>query len=142
MLTSSGIKDTETMSESLVLHSLLRPMAQKDIAQKGEEILNQVTSAVEDVSKEVVSRVSNLTEGQPKAAAEEATAAAIQTAVGQAIEVLQVASDEVREKGINTERVTLKAGVGIPNIAQLEISTDVPSKKEDSRGKGFEVKVS
>ena len=140
MPTWFGIKDTGAISTSLVLHSL-KPMAQKDITQKGEEILNQVTSAVEEAGKEVASRVSNLT-GQPKEAAEAATKEAIQSAVGQAIEVLQVASDEVREKGINTERVTLKAGVGIPNIAQLEIITDVPSKNEDSRGKGFDVRVS
>ncbi|MBE9064524.1 hypothetical protein [cf. Phormidesmis sp. LEGE 11477] len=117
-------------------------MAQNDIVQKGGEILSQVTSAVEEAGKEVVSQVSNLTEAQPKEAAEKATEEAIQAAVDQALDVLQIAGDQVREKGINTECVTLKASVGIPNVAQLEVSTDVPSKRESTKGKGFEVKVS
>lgn len=121
-------------------------MAQNDIIKKGEQVLNQVSRAVEKAGNEVVSQVSSLTESEPKEAAEEAaekaTEAAIKTAVDQALDVLQVAGDQVREKDINTERVTLKAGVGIPNVAQLEISTDVPSKSESTRGQGFEVKVS
>ncbi len=118
-------------------------MAQNDITKKGGKIINQVTQAVEEAGKKVANQVSNLTEANPKELTKKATEEAIQTAVDQAIDVLQVAGDKVREKGINTERVTLKAGVGIPNIAQLEISTDVPSKSEtSSRGKGFEVEVS
>lgn len=117
-------------------------MTQNDIVKKGEQILSQVTQAVEDAGKEVVSKVSNLTEAQPKEIAEEATEGAIQTAVDQALDVLQVAGDQVREKNINTERVTLTASVGIPNVAQLKISTDVPGKRESTRGKGFDVEVS
>ncbi len=109
----------------------------KNIAKQGEAILNQVTSAVEKAGKEVADKVSNLTEGQT----EEMTEEAIQSAVDKALDVLQVAGDQVRAKGINAERVTLKAGVGIPNVAQLEISTDVPSKSEESQGKGFDVKL-
>ena len=124
-------------------HSLHTPMAQSDITKKGEEIIEQVTQVVEDAGKKVADQVSNLTGAQPEALTKKATEEAIQTAVDQAIDILQVAGDKVREKGINTERVTLKAGVGIPNIAQLEISTDVPSKNgTSSRGEGFEVEVS
>lgn len=117
-------------------------MAPNDITKKGEEILNQVTHAVEKAGETVANQVSSLTEGQPEKLTEKAAEEAIQTAVDQAIDILQVAGDKVREKGINTERVTIKAGVGIPNIAQLEISTDVPSESESTRGKGFDVSVS
>ena len=131
------------MSLQINRYFLHTPMAQNDITKKGGEIINQVTQAVEEAGKKVANQVSNLTEAKPKELTKKATEEAIQTAVDQAIDVLQVAGDKVREKGINTERVTLKAGVGIPNIAQLEISTDVPSKSEtSSRGKGFEVEVS
>lgn len=99
--------------------------------------MNQVTNAVEKAGKEVANQVSNLTEGQTKEATEEA----IQTAVDKALDVLQVAGDQVRAKDMNAERVTLQVGVGIPNVAQLEISTDVPSKSEESQGKGFDVKL-
>lgn len=112
-----------------------------NIPGKGKEIMNQITNAVEKAGKGVASQVSNLTDGKVAEMSKEATEEAIQSAVDKALNVLQVAGDQVREKSINTERVTLKAGVGIPNIAQLEISTDVPSKREESRGQGFDVKL-
>lgn len=110
---------------------------------QSQDVLTQVVNAVEGAGKEVMNQVSELTSSQP----ENLTEDAIQAAVDNAIDVLRVAGDQVREKGINAERVTIKAGVGIPNIAQVEISTDVPSKREvaqgkDTRGQGFDVKVS
>ena len=102
-----------------------------------DSVLNKITNAVERAGTEVVNQVSSLAEGQSA----EVTEDAIQTAVDKALDVLRVAGDQVREKGMNAERVTLRAGVGIPNVAQLEISTDVPSKHEESRGKGFDVKL-
>ena len=113
----------------------------EDITGKGKEIMTQITDAVESAGKEVASQISDLTNGQIGEMSKEATEEAIQKAVGTALDVLQIAGDQVREQGINAERVTLKAGVGIPNIAQLEISTDVPSKAEESRGQGFDVKI-
>lgn len=113
----------------------------QNITGKGKEIMNQITNAVEKAGKGVASQVSNLTDGKVAEMSKEATEAAIQSAVDKALNILQVAGDQVRENGVNTERVTLKAGVGIPNIAQLEISTDVPSKSEESRGQGFDVKL-
>ena len=119
---------------------LRRPMSQ-DITGKGKEIMNQVTNAVEKAGKEVASQVSNLTNGKVAEMGKEATEEAIQSSVDKALDVLQVAGDQVRAKDINTERVTIKAGVGIPNVAHVEISTDVPSKREESRGQGFDVKL-
>ena len=113
----------------------------RDVTEKGKEIMTKITDAVESAGKEVASQVANLTEGEVAEMSEEATEEAIQKAVGTALDVLQVAGDQVRAQGMNAERVTLKAGVGIPNVAQLEISTDVPSKQEESRGQGFDVKL-
>ena len=53
---------------------------------------------------------------------------AIQAAVDQAIDVIQVAGERVREKNINAERVTLKVGIGVVNVAHLQIIADVPGK--------------
>ena len=103
--------------------------------------MDQITTAVEKAGKEVASHVSGITDGQATKMSQEATEEAIQTAVDKALDVLQVAGDQVREKNMNAERVTLKAGIGIPNVAQLEISTDVPSQSEESRGQGFEDKL-
>ena len=113
----------------------------QDIAKTGKEMMAKVTDTIESVGEEVASHMSNLTNGQVGEMSEQATEEAIQTAVATALDVLEIAGDQVRDKGMNAERVTLKAGVGIPNVAQLEISTDVPSKKEESRGQGFDVKL-
>lgn len=95
-----------------------------NIPQKSEKLMNQVTSAVEKTSQKVADRVSNLTNGQ----AEEITEEAIQAAVDQALDVIRVAGDRVREKNLNAERVTLEVGVGVLNVAHLKVTTNVPSQ--------------
>ena len=96
----------------------------KDISQGSKKIVNQVTDAVEKTGKKVASQVSNITDGK----AEEITEDAIQAAVDQALDILQVAGQKVREKNINGERVTIEVGVGVVNVAHLKITTDVPGK--------------
>ena len=96
----------------------------KDISQGSKRIMNQVTDAVEKTGKKVASQVSNITDGK----AEEITEDAIQAAVNQALDILQVAGEKVREKNINSERVTIEVGVGVVNVAHLKIITDVPGK--------------
>lgn len=98
----------------------------ENIPQKSQELANRVTNAVEKTGKKVASEVSNITGNK----AEEITEEAIQAAVDKAIDILQVASEKVREKDINGERVTLEVGVGVVNVAQLKITTDVPGKNE------------
>lgn len=96
----------------------------ENIPQESQKLMNQVTNAVEKTGKKVASQVSNITNGK----AEEVTEEAIQAAVDQALDVIQVAGDRVRQKDVNAERVTLEVGVGIVNVAHLKITTDVPSK--------------
>ena len=98
----------------------------KDISQGSKKIMNQVTDAVEKTGKKVASQVSNITDGK----SEEITEDAIQAAVDQALDILQVAGQKVREKNINGERVTLEVGVGVVNVAHLKITTDVPGKDD------------
>lgn len=86
--------------------------------------MNQVTSAVEKTGKKVANQVSNLTESK----AEELTSDAVQAAVDQALDILQVAGERVRAKEINGERITIEVGVGVVNVAHLKITTDVPGK--------------
>jgi len=95
-----------------------------NIPQESQKLMNQVTNAVEKTGKKVANQVSNLTNGQ----AEEVTEDAIQAAVDQALDVIQVAGDRVREKNVNAERVTLEVGVGVVNVAHLKITTDIPGK--------------
>ena len=94
-----------------------------DIPQESKKLVNRVTGAVEKTSKKVVNKVSDLTEGK----AEEVTEEAIEVAVNQAINILQVAKQKVREKNIDGERVTVEVSIGIVNIAHLKITNDVAS---------------
>jgi len=95
-----------------------------NIPQESKKLMNQVTNAVEKTGKKVANQVSNITNGQ----AEEITEDAIQAAVDQAIDVIQIAGERVREKKINAERVTLKVGIGVVNVAHLQIIADIPGK--------------
>ena len=106
--------------------NLTKKMDMKDISQGSKNLMNQVTNAVEKTGKKVVNQVSNITDGK----AEEITEDAIQAAVDQALDVLQVAGQRVREKNVNGERVTLEVGVGVVNVAHLKITTDVAGKDE------------
>lgn len=97
-----------------------------DIPEKSKQLMNQVTNAVETTGKKVANKVSTITENKT----EEVTEEAIQTAVNQAIDILEVASKKVKEKDINSEKVTIEVGIGIVNVAHLKITTDVQGKDE------------
>ena len=98
----------------------------ENIPQQSKKLMNRVTGAVEKTGKKVANQVSNITDGK----VEEITEEAIQAAVDQALDVIQVAGQRVREKELNGERVTLEVGVGVMNVAHLKITTDIPGSKE------------
>ena len=97
----------------------------KNFSQQSEKIMNQVTDAVEKTGKKVANQVSNITHSK----AEEVTEEAIHKAVGQALDILRIAGESVRQEDMNAERVRLEVGVGIVNVAHLSITADVPSKE-------------
>ncbi|MGF1485842.1 MAG: hypothetical protein ACFBSE_01890 [Prochloraceae cyanobacterium] len=99
----------------------------KNIPSKSKEVIDRVTDEMEKKGKAVVERVTSLTEQK----AEEITEKAILTAVDNAIDVIKVASKRVKEKGIENERVSLEVEVGIANVAQLKIKTDVLQTKDN-----------
>lgn len=96
----------------------------ENIPQESQKLVDRVTSAVEQTGKKVAHQVSNVTNGK----AEEVTEEAIQSAVDQALDMLQIAGQRVREKDMNAERVTLEVTVGVINVAHLKVITDVPGK--------------
>ncbi|MBE9045091.1 hypothetical protein IQ255_11860 [Pleurocapsales cyanobacterium LEGE 10410] len=109
-----------------------------NIPQQSGKLINKVTNAVEKTGKKVANQVSNVTNGQ----AEELTEEAIQGAVSQALNILQIAGDEVRQKDINSERVTLEVTVGVINVAHLKVVTDVPSKGNKNSNDRVDVELS
>ncbi len=100
-------------------------MESSDISEQSKKLMSKVTSAVEKAGSEVSSSFNKVTGGAFEGATEEV----IQTAVDQALDILKVAGDQVRSKNMNTERVKLQVDIGIANVAQLRIMTDVPSEK-------------
>ena len=96
-----------------------------NIPEQSKKLMNQVTNAVEETGKKVASGVSNLTDGK----VEEVTEEAIKSAVDNALDVMQIAGERVREKNINGERVGLEISVEIAGITRLKITTDVPGKE-------------
>ncbi|MGB7087153.1 MAG: autotransporter outer membrane beta-barrel domain-containing protein [Phormidesmis sp.] len=115
-------------------------MNPEDISKQGKELVSKVTNAVEKAGTEVASQVSQITNGK----AEEITEEAIQTAVDQALNVLQVAEAQVHEKDMDGDRVTLQVGIGISGVAHLRITTDVASrnKADKQRSNAVDVEVS
>lgn len=109
----------------------------ENIPQQSKKLMNQVTDAVEKTGKKVANQVSNITDGK----AEEVTEEAIQAAVDQALDVLQVAGERVREKDMNAERVTLEVGVGVINVAHLKIITDVPPRGQSEANQSVSVEL-
>ena len=101
-------------------------MNPENLSQQSKKIMNQVTNAVEKTGKKVASQVSNITDGK----VEELTEEAIQAAVDQALDMVEVATKKVQEREINGERVTLEISVGVVNVAHVKIITDVPEKNQ------------
>ena len=105
---------------------------QDSITKQGREVIDTVTRAVEKTGKQVAKGVSQLTGGR----LEDATEEVIQASVDKALDILEVAGDQVRAKGMDAERVSLQVGVSIAGVANLTITSNVPPEQT---GKGVGV---
>ncbi|MGB3298065.1 MAG: hypothetical protein WBA76_07330 [Phormidesmis sp.] len=94
-----------------------------DLQEGGKKIVSKVNNAIERAGKQVAKGAADLI---PQQKTEEITEEAIKAAVDQALDIIEVAGDRVRERSMNAERVTIEAGVGIFNVVQLRIRTDIP----------------
>ncbi|MGB3768627.1 MAG: hypothetical protein WA947_18885 [Phormidesmis sp.] len=99
------------------------------ITQQGRQVINKVTNAVEKTGKQVAKSVSQLTGGR----LEDATEEVIQASVDKALDILEVAGDQVRAKGMDAERESIQVGVSIAGVAQLTLTSNVPA---DQTGQG------
>ena len=99
--------------------------SKNQITQQGREVIDKVTQAVEKTGKQVAKGVSQITGGR----LEDATEEVIQQSVDKALDILQVAGDQVREKGMDAERVSLQVGVSIAGVANLTITSNVPAEQ-------------
>lgn len=76
---------------------------------KGQQVIEQVASTAQEATSEL-------------------TEEAIVAAVDRAIDVIQTASKEVRERKIPTENVALEVSVKIMGVVELKIKADVPKE--------------
>lgn len=97
------------------------------IAKQGREIVDTVTTVVEKTGKQVAKGVSQLAGGR----LEDATEEVIQASVDKALDILKVAGDRVRAKGMESERVSLRVSLNIAGVAELTVANDVPENQVD-----------
>lgn len=86
---------------------------------RGQQVIQQVVATTEETTSEL-------------------TEEAIITSVDQAINVIQIAGQQVRERNIPTENVALEVSVKIMGVVELKMRADVPKQEQlrvDSNGK-------
>ncbi|MBE9126650.1 MULTISPECIES: hypothetical protein [unclassified Coleofasciculus] len=98
----------------------------QNVQEKGKNAVEKVTHAIEEKGKDLKDKITATTQGKVSELTEEA----ITTAVDQAIDVIQLASQRVRERTIPTENVALEVSLGISGLVKLTMKADVPKSGE------------
>lgn len=98
----------------------------QNFQQKGKNAVERVTHAIEDKGKDLKDKITAATQEKVSEVTEEA----ITTAVDQAIDAIQIASQRVRERTIPTDNVALEVSVGISGLVKLTMKADVAQSGE------------
>ena len=101
-------------------------MDYEEVQKKGKKVMNDVLQTAQEKGKEVIDRVAHITQKN----ASEITEEAIVMAVDQAIDVIQIAGQRVRERELPTENVSLQVSVKIVGLVELKMWADVPKATE------------
>jgi hypothetical protein len=101
-------------------------MDYKEVQKKGRQVMNDVLKTAQEKGKKVIEKVTQVTQKN----ASEVTEEAIILAVDQAINVMQIAGQRVREREIPTENVSLQVSVNIVGLVELKMWADVPKLTE------------
>ena len=97
-------------------------MDYEEVQKKGKKVMNDVLQTAQEKGKEVIDRVAHITQKN----ASEITEEAIVMAVDQAIDVIQIAGQRVRERELPTENVSLQVSVKIVGLVELKMWADLP----------------
>ena len=98
----------------------------ENIQKKGKQVIDQVANTAQEKGKQVVDQVKNTTQKKASEISEEAIVAA----VDQAVNVLQIASQRVREREMPTENVSLEVSVKLVGLGELKMHADVPKAEK------------
>lgn len=101
-------------------------MDYEEVQKKGKQVMNDVLQTAQEKGKEVIEKVTKVTQKN----ASEITEEAIILAVDQAIDVMQVAGQRVRERDMPTENISLQISVNIVGLVELKMYADVPKTTE------------
>jgi hypothetical protein len=101
-------------------------MDYEEVQKKGKQVMNDVLQTAKEKGKQVIDKVTHVTQEN----ASEITEEAITMAVDQAIDVIQIAGQRVREREIPTENVSLQVSVKIVGLVELKMWADVPKATE------------
>lgn len=101
-------------------------MDYEEVQKKGKQVMNDVLQTAQEKGKQVIDKVTHMTQKN----ASEITEEAIVMAVDQAINVMQIAGQRVREREIPTENVSLQVSVKIVGLVELKMWADVPKTTE------------
>ncbi|MEA5596899.1 hypothetical protein [Rivularia sp. UHCC 0363] len=108
-----------------------------NISQQSKKVAEDLMDNVKNKGKEVVDNISEVTKNK----AEEITEEAIITAVDKAINIIEIASQRVKEKQLTAENVSLEVNLKIVGIAELKMRANVPTSSEGKR-EIIDVKIS
>lgn len=113
------------ISERLKANNVTSQTIGEQLQHKSKQLLAKVKQIFPAKGRVIEQLTSNAQE-----AASEITTEAIIAAVDRAINVIQIASQEVRERQIPTENVSLEVSVKIMGVVELKINADVAPEKQ------------
>ena len=101
-------------------------MDKRTLPEKGRQLVGQVSEVIEEKSEQVADRLVEMTQAKASEVEEEA----ITSAVDQAVSVIQIASERVRQQNLPTENVDLEVEVSIAGVVNLKMKADVPTSEQ------------
>jgi hypothetical protein len=98
----------------------------ESIRHKNKQLRERFLQSFRKVRNQVVNRIASGAQKRTEEVTEESTV----FAVDRAIDVIEIASQRIRERNISTENVSLKISVKIAGFAELKMQVDVPSSNQ------------
>jgi hypothetical protein len=90
----------------------------------GGKVLKTLALSTQDAGKEQAGKIAQRTREKATDIAEET----ISTAVDQALNVIEMASQQIRAREIPTQNVQLEVSVNVASLVELKIKVDVPEE--------------
>lgn len=94
--------------------------------EKGKQVITPIAHAFKARGQQVIHQAAQVTQAKTSELTEEA----IDVAVDQALNIIQTASQRVRESRIPTENVKLEVSIKLVNLAEVKMQVDVPTREE------------